>query len=172
MAGHRRFIVELIQLVIAPQRGGVIAVCVALAVVAKEPVKPLLGGVAGGPCVTQAPLAKGTGHITLLLQKLANGNFAIRNRVLTLGFHGLVVAHNCVARMLAGHQHAAGGRTHGVARIVGGKPHAFLGELVDIRRLDFLLAVGTEFRPSEVISHDEDNVWFLGGKQDRHKRQQ
>ena len=80
--------------------------CVGLAVVAKEPVETLLGGVAGGPGVAQAPFAKGTGYIAFLLKEFPNSDLAIRNRVLAFRLRRLVVTNNRVAGMFAGHQYA------------------------------------------------------------------
>ena len=79
--------------------------CVRLAIVAKEPVKPLLSWIAGGPGVAQTPFAKSAGDISFLLQEFPNGDFIIRNRVLAFGFGRLVVAHKCVARVFASSAH-------------------------------------------------------------------
>ena len=41
------------------------------------------------------------------------------------------------------------------------KAHAFPGEPVEVGSLDFFLTVATDLAPSEVISHDENDVGFL-----------
>ena len=94
----------------------------------------------------------------LRLQQLAHRYLFGWYGVLPLGFEFLVVAHKGVAWMFAGHQHTPRRCAHGVAGIVRRKPHAFARKLVEVWRLDFLLAVGTQFRPTEIIGHDQDDI--------------
>ena len=92
--------------------------------------------------------------------------------MLAFRFKFLVVPYERVSGMFAGHQHTTRWCAHGVAGVVGGKPHAFARELVQVRGLDFLLPVGTQFRPAEIVGHDKNDVWFIRRQQRRRQRKQ
>ena len=63
-----------------------------------------------------------------------------------------------MAGMQPGHQHAARGRTHGLARVELCKPHALGGKTVKMRCQDELLPVTAEFTVTEIVGEDEDDV--------------
>ena len=133
----------------------------ALAVVAVKTIETLLDGIAVRMRPAEAPFTKRAGHITLRLQQLAHRYLFGWYGVLPLGFEFLVVAHKGVTGMFAGHQYTPRRCAHGVAGIVRRKPHAFARKLVEVWRLDFLLSVGAQLRPAEVIGHDENDVGLI-----------
>ena len=47
--------------------------------------------------------------------------------------------------------------------VVVGEPHALAGELVEVRRLagHDALVVGADVEPADVVTHDDEDVWFL-----------
>ena len=62
-------------------------------------------------------------------------------------------------RILAGHQANSCGMTYRHAEAVV-KPHATLGQRVDVRCLPALATISTNRFAADVISHDQYNVWL------------
>ena len=67
MTGHGRNILERHAFLVAPEIIRIIAVRMTLAVVAIEPVEPLLNGITVRMRSAEAPFAKRPGHVTLRL---------------------------------------------------------------------------------------------------------
>ena len=106
--------------------------------------------------MAQVPLAHHRGLVARLLQRLRQGAFIGGQAVGVVGedHQGLeAIAHRVATR----HQGSARRRADGHA-VEGLHPHAFPGQLVDVRRLDVAAPVA-EIGIAEVVGHDENNVW-------------
>ena len=154
MAGNRRLVFQHEFLFVAPKVRRVIAVGNALAIVTEKSVEALMNRITRRARPAKTPLAKCASSVPLLAQQLSNSHLDIWNRMLPLRLHGLVVAHKRMPRMLAGHQHTARRRTHGVAGVIRCEPHTLTRKLVEMRRLDFLLPVRSQLCPTEIIGHN------------------
>ena len=98
-----------------------------------------------------------------MLERERELEFAGRDGLLPFAFRAqaaAVVADVGVARMLAGHEHAARGRAHVVAGVMRGELHALAGEAVNVGRLEPLLAVTAQVAVAQVIGDEEDDVGF------------
>ena len=65
-------------------------------------------------------------------------------------------------RDFAGDEIRAAGRAARLGVIVG-EPHAFGGELVEIRRLagHDAMVIGADVEPAHIVTHDDENVWLF-----------
>ena len=93
--------------IIVPKVGGVVVVGNALAVVTEEAIEALLKRLARGAGVAEPPLAESAGGVTLLLEKLCNGDRVGGDGILSFRLHLAVTADKGVSGMLASHQYAA-----------------------------------------------------------------
>ncbi len=163
-------VVESDRLVVVPKVGGIEIVRHALAVVAEPAVKALLQLRPAGGRPAEAPLAEAAGGVAGGFEDLRQRDGGVRDGELSFVFrfaHHLdalgvirlpVVADEGVARMLAGHQHAAGRCADRISAVMLGELHALRSQAVHIRRLDDLLPVAAEIPRAEVIGQDEDDV--------------
>jgi len=172
VAGHRWPVVQRDPLVVAPEVGGIVAVGVSLAVVAKEAIEALLQRVPFRARCAQPPLAEGARCVAFPLQQFGQGQLGVGNRPLTLQLDLAVAADPGMAGVPAGHQHTAGRSTDGVARVVTQETHALPGQPVEVGRADLLLAVRTQFGVAQIVGHDEHDVGSPGlrSKDGRHDR--
>ena len=155
---HGRLVVQRHALQVAPQIIRIIAVRVALAVVAVEPVEALMDRIALRAGEAQTPLAERAGRVALVAQQLGHRDFIPRDWPLAFRLNLAVVPHERVPRVLAGHQHTARRRADGVAGVVAREPHALLGQAIEVGGLDFFLAVTAQLGVTEIVRHDEDDV--------------
>ena len=167
-------------LIVAPEKFREVVVGVALAVVTKEQVKALAVRVTTCPEVPESPLTDGSGGITLSLEVLGNGYFAIGDWVLSREGMGLgssvlwvaVITDIGVSRMFAGHQHTTAGRAYRLTRVVLGEFNALGCYFVYMGSLDPFLPVTTQFGIPEVICQDENNVGFVSCSAEWHSNAQ
>ena len=143
---------------VAPEMAGIEGVGLPLAVVAVEPVEAAGHRIRHAPRRAQPPLAEATGGVASVVEDLRERERAGRHGELPLGLHLAVAADHRVARMLAGHQHAAARRADGVARPVPGEPGPAGEEGVDVRRLDVLAAERADVARAEIVAEEEHDV--------------
>ena len=155
-------------LAVAYEVGGVEGVGVHLVVIAEENIEAVLLGHPGGVASAAAPFAEAAGGIALLLEDGGYGGF-----VRPQGGAAVVGPDGGVAGVLARHQIAAQRGAHGGAREGLGEAYAFLGELVDIGRLDVGVPHVGELVVGELVGHDVYDVGlFLGGETGRGAREE
>ena len=146
-------------LAVAYEVGGVEGVGVHLVVVAEENVEAVLLGHPGGVASAAAPFAEAAGGVTDFLEDGGYGGFARPQ-----GGAAVVGPDGGVAGVLARHQVAAERGAHGGAREGLGEAYAFLGELIDVGRLDVRVPHVGELVVGELVGHDVHDVGlFLGG---------
>lgn len=122
--------------------------CMALAVVAEEPIEALFEWFTTRPWAAQSPFPEGSSYVPLLAEKFGESNFLIRNRFLSLRLHLSVVSDPGMARMLARHQYTAGRCTNCIARVVLSQSHTLCGQLIQVRRANPLLPEAAKFTVS------------------------
>ena len=153
-----RLVVEGDPHLIAPEVGGVVAVGVALAVVAEEPVEALVDGISLGSGSSEPPFSEGSGSVAAFFESLGDGLFGIGDGPLALGLDLSVVTDKGVAGVFPGDQDAARGGADGIAAVVAGKAHTLFCKAIKVRGADSLLSVAAEFGVAQVICQDKDNV--------------
>ena len=150
---------------VAPEELGEVVVGVVLAEVAEEVIEAMVAGQAafGFADVAEAPFADERGGVAGLLEDAGHGEI--------LGAQGLgerisragVAAHAGVAVVLAGHEDAPRRGADRGAGVELGEPQAFARHAIEVRRLDDVLTVATEFAVAEIIGHDPDQVGAVSG---------
>ena len=149
---------------VQPEVGGVVVVGHPLAEVAIEVVEALAFGRAAGARAAQAPLAVARGPVPEVAQALGEGDLPVGERPLSLGLVRAppavlpVRAHLGVAGVLAREEDAARRGADRRAGVPVGEPDTALGDGVDARRLDVLLAVAAELAGAQVIHEDDHDV--------------
>ena len=158
VARHRWLVVQRDALEIAPEIIRVITVRVALAVVAKKTIEPLMHRVAFRAGKAQTPFAECAGAVSMTAQQLGDGLLRLGDGPLAFRFHFTIVADKGVPGVLAGHEHATRWRADGVAGVVTREAHALPGQAVEVGRLDFLLTVAAQLRVAQVVGENENDV--------------
>src|SRR5262245_16952871 len=102
--------------------------------------------------LAQAPLANKARHITERLEQTGDGDVLLAQR------DKRVAADGAVAGVLAGHEGAAAGSADGAAGVKLRELHPRGGQLVDVRRLDLVLAIAAEVAIAQIVGKDEDDV--------------
>jgi hypothetical protein len=152
-------------LFVVPQEIGEMIVGMTLVEVAEEQIETLFArqsGV-GWADVAETPFADERGGIASLLQGLGHREI-VGAQGLRLWIGGAGIAANAgAAMMFAGHEDAAGRGTDGGAGIELDEAKAFIRHTIEVRGLDDLLPVTAEFAITEIIGHDPDQVWAVGG---------
>src|SRR5262249_42477141 len=69
-----------------------------------------------------------------------------------------ICANRSMTGMQSGHQNAARWCADRTARIEIGVADTLSGEAIDVRCLNLLLSVASEFAVAEIVEHDEDDV--------------
>ena len=105
-------------------------------------------------------LAELPGGVTHGLERRGDGRCCIRHADRRTGLTD--GGESSADGQLAGDEVRAARRATCLGVIVG-EPHAFLGELAQVRGLagHDALVVGLDVKPSDVIAHDEEDVRFL-----------
>ena len=130
-------------------------------------------------CLPHVPFADATRRVTGLLEHVANRHLAhiqperhlrrhriLLRRVQMAEVHHVVAHHviQSVALRITPRQHTPARRRAGRPRHIKTRPpHAFGGQLVQMRRDQRLATDAPEVRIALIIADDEDDVW-LGGK--------
>jgi hypothetical protein len=79
----------------------------------------------------------------------------------------VIVTNIGMTAVLPRHQGKPGRGANGSGCVVLREAHPLGSKTVEVRRFDFLLTVAPEFRPAEVISHDVDDIRFIGVRENR-----
>lgn len=145
---------------VVPQRGRIIIVGNALAVVSEKAIDALLQWRSGGIRTAQSPFAKGAGGITILLESPRERKSIGRERKLSLGFNFAIIADDRVPGVFSGKKDAARRRADSISCVMLSETHAFSGETIKVRRADFGLAISADIAVAEVVGQEEDNVGF------------
>ena len=105
---------------------------------------------------TQMPLAKMAGCVTMLLQQLR------QSQLLRLHVAGIGKVHPVPVRVAAGNTAASGGTAHGRSGIEALKSQAALGHGIQVRGLDYLVAIKTHIAPAQIIAHHQYDIGPIG----------
>ena len=138
---------------VVPQVVRVIEVRVFLMQITEKLVKPLPVRHARRRRFPQAPFSEQAGGIPGLAQHLRQRDVLVAQRDAAA-----IAPHGRVARVVAGHQHAARRRALRTSRVRLGEPHPVARQTVQMRRPDALLAVAAEMAIPQVVGVDQDNV--------------
>ena len=117
-----------------------------------EFIKAFSPGRAAGMFIAQIPFADQAGVIAGLFQDLRHGGFVRCQR------HVKVGALLQLAGIPAKHQRRGGGRTRGGGGVIIREADALRGELVEIGRLEFRLAVTAQIAETESVALDENDA--------------
>ena len=142
---------------------------VPLAVIAEETVKALPKRIAFRSGKAQPPFSKGARRVSLNAKHLRQRPFALRKRTLSFRADFAVIAHEGVAGMPPRQQHAPRRRAHRTTRITLGKTHSRRRQPVNPRRPNLALPVASQFRITEIIRQNENNVRSFSRLQTRAK---
>lgn len=138
---------------------GEIGVGNSLAFPSIEFVKPMGQGVWGAfdVCFPETPFSKRSRRVSRETKELGEdeGFRGKRGSILTPRNISPEVA---FPRVKPGHEDGAGGAADGVSRVVLGETKALRSQTIDVRRLQFFLAIAGEISVAEVVCEDVDDV--------------
>jgi hypothetical protein len=118
-----------------------------------------------GPGVPEVPFADHPGRAASALEQLGERDFALRQvqRIRLWRVRGRIERQAAAERIAARHQRRASRRAEGHRRIEVRELRSFRRHAVEVRSLEFRMAVAREVTIAEVIGEDEDDVRLRRG---------
>ncbi|MBA7679943.1 hypothetical protein ES703_88249 [subsurface metagenome] len=159
---------EHMFLIVAPKVSRIITVCLSLAIVSIEIIKPLFVWLACSSRASKPPLSYGSSGIARLLKDRRQSLCVWRQRTLPFlcwvlpSTHFIIIPDITMPGVLSSKQSAAGRRAYRASRVVLSEFYSLRCQLVYVWRSDLLLPITAQFTITQVICKNVNNIWPAG----------